>query len=40
MSVNGTSSNWLNNLDSILNINPDDLQGFKKFLQNVENMQL
>jgi hypothetical protein len=40
MVVNGTNDSYLDQLQAVLAINPDDVAGFKTFLQGVENMEL
>lgn len=40
MIVNGTNDSYLTELQNVLGINPDDIAGFKQFLQGVENMNL
>lgn len=40
MIVNGTTENYLEQLDGILGIDPENLTSFKYFLQDVEDMQL
>lgn len=40
MVVNGTNADYLQQLQDTLGINPDDVAGFKTFLQGVENMEL
>lgn len=40
MVVNGTNDSYLTQLQKVLGITPDDVAGFKAFLQSVENMEL
>jgi indole-3-glycerol phosphate synthase len=40
MVVNGTNDSYLDELNSVLGINSDDIVSFKVFLQSVENMNL
>jgi hypothetical protein len=40
LSVNGTSDSFLGELERVLGISSEDIVGFKKFLQGVENMAL